>query len=162
MTQSDQTDTRPSVPGKSSFTHEELLDCGHARLFGAGNAQLPLPPMLMFDRIIKINNNGGGNGKGKIIAELDVKPDLWFFECHFENDPVMPGCLGLDAMWLLVGLSYIPWTLAILREAYRGTQFTVSTWTLVMPKGPARGTARRRAMPKRVQRGRSIRRNSQS
>jgi len=108
MTQSGQTGTRPSATGKSSYTYEELLDCGHARLFGPGNAQLPLPPMLMFDRIININNNGGENGKGEIIAELDVKPDLWFFECHFENDPVMPGCLGLDAMWQLVGF-YLGW-----------------------------------------------------
>jgi len=108
MTQSGQTDPGTSSPGKSSFTHEELLDCGHARLFGPGNAQLPLPPMLMFDRIIRISNNGGENGKGEIIAELDVRPDLWFFDCHFENDPVMPGCLGLDAMWQLVGF-YLGW-----------------------------------------------------
>ena len=101
-------DTPASTPGKNSFSYEELLDCGHARLFGQGNAQLPLPPMLMFDRIIKINNNGGESGKGEIIAELDVKPELWFFDCHFENDPVMPGCLGLDAMWQLVGF-YLGW-----------------------------------------------------
>jgi 3-hydroxyacyl-[acyl-carrier protein] dehydratase/trans-2-decenoyl-[acyl-carrier protein] isomerase len=101
-------DAPASNPEKNSFTYEELLDCGHARLFGQGNAQLPLPPMLMFDRIIKINNSGGENGKGEIIAELDVKPDLWFFDCHFENDPVMPGCLGLDAMWQLVGF-YLGW-----------------------------------------------------
>lgn len=108
MTQSGQTGAPPAAKGKSSYTYEELLDCGHARLFGPGNAQLPLPPMLMFDRIISINNNGGGNGKGEIIAELDVKPDLWFFDCHFDNDPVMPGCLGLDAMWQLVGF-YLGW-----------------------------------------------------
>ncbi len=108
MTQSGHTGTPPAAKGKSSYTYEELLDCGHARLFGPGNAQLPLPPMLMFDRITSINNNGGENGKGEIIAELDVKPDLWFFECHFENDPVMPGCLGLDAMWQLVGF-YLGW-----------------------------------------------------
>ncbi|MDH5514035.1 MAG: bifunctional 3-hydroxydecanoyl-ACP dehydratase/trans-2-decenoyl-ACP isomerase [Gammaproteobacteria bacterium] len=101
-------DAPASTPEKNSFTYEELLDCGHARLFGQGNAQLPLPPMLMFDRIIEINNNGGENSKGEIIAELDVKPDLWFFDCHFENDPVMPGCLGLDAMWQLVGF-YLGW-----------------------------------------------------
>jgi 3-hydroxyacyl-[acyl-carrier protein] dehydratase/trans-2-decenoyl-[acyl-carrier protein] isomerase len=104
MKDSDQT----RVSGKSSFTKEDLLDCGHARLFGPGNAQLPLPPMLMFDRIIKISNNGGDHSKGHIIAELDVTPDLWFFDCHFENDPVMPGCLGLDAMWQLVGF-YLGW-----------------------------------------------------
>lgn len=78
-------------------------------MFGPGNAQLPLPPMLMFDRITTINGDGGKYGKGKIIAELDVKPDLWFFGCHFEGDPVMPGCLGLDAMWQLTGF-YLGWT----------------------------------------------------
>jgi 3-hydroxyacyl-[acyl-carrier protein] dehydratase/trans-2-decenoyl-[acyl-carrier protein] isomerase len=108
MTHSGQIDSRPPASDKSSYTYEELLECGRARLFGPGNAQLPLPPMLMFDRIININNSGGENGKGEIIAELDVKSDLWFFECHFENDPVMPGCLGLDAMWQLVGF-YLGW-----------------------------------------------------
>lgn len=108
MTHSGQTDDRTATPGKSSYTHQELLDCGHARLFGPGNAQLPLPPMLMFDRIIRINNDGGENSKGEVIAELDVTPDLWFFDCHFEGDPVMPGCLGLDAMWQLVGF-YLGW-----------------------------------------------------
>ncbi|MFQ5470707.1 MAG: 3-hydroxyacyl-[acyl-carrier-protein] dehydratase FabA [Gammaproteobacteria bacterium] len=93
---------------KNSFTREELLDCGHGRLFGPGNAQLPLPPMLMFDRITHISEAGGAHGKGEIIAELDIKPDLWFFECHFEGDPVMPGCLGLDAMWQLIGF-YLGW-----------------------------------------------------
>ena len=88
---------------QSSFTREELLKCGHGELFGPGNAQLPLPPMLMFDRIITISEEGGEYGKGQIIAELDINPDLWFFGCHFEGDPVMPGCLGLDAMWQLVG-----------------------------------------------------------
>jgi 3-hydroxyacyl-[acyl-carrier protein] dehydratase/trans-2-decenoyl-[acyl-carrier protein] isomerase len=77
-------------------------------MFGPGNAQLPLPPMLMFDRILRINQDGGLFGKGQIIAELDVKPELWFFDCHFEGDPVMPGCLGLDAMWQLVGF-YLGW-----------------------------------------------------
>ena len=88
---------------KNSFTYEELLSCGRGEMFGAGNAQLPLPPMLMFDRIVSITEEGGKYGQGQIIAELDVKPDLWFFGCHFEGDPVMPGCLGLDAMWQLVG-----------------------------------------------------------
>ena len=88
---------------QSSFSREELLKCGHGELFGPGNAQLPLPPMLMFDRITTISEEGGAHGKGQIIAELDINPDLWFFECHFEGDPVMPGCLGLDAMWQLVG-----------------------------------------------------------
>jgi 3-hydroxyacyl-[acyl-carrier protein] dehydratase/trans-2-decenoyl-[acyl-carrier protein] isomerase len=88
---------------KNSYTYEELLECGHGRLFGPGNAQLPLPPMLMFDRITRIAESGGLYGKGEIVAELDISPDLWFFSCHFEGDPVMPGCLGLDAMWQLVG-----------------------------------------------------------
>lgn len=93
---------------KNSYTYEELLDCGHGELFGPGNAQLPLPPMLMCDRIVKITEQEGEYNKGTIIAELDIKPDLWFFDCHFENDPVMPGCLGLDAMWQLVGF-YLGW-----------------------------------------------------
>jgi len=93
---------------KNSFSYEELIECGHGNLFGPGNAQLPLPPMLMLDRITSINEDGGVYGKGQIIAELDINPDLWFFDCHFENDPVMPGCLGLDAMWQLVGF-YLGW-----------------------------------------------------
>ena len=93
---------------KSSYSRDEILECGHGRLFGEGNAQLPLPPMLMIDRVINISEEGGNYGKGQIIAELDIRPDLWFFECHFENDPVMPGCLGLDAMWQLVGF-YLGW-----------------------------------------------------
>lgn len=93
---------------QSSFNREELLQCGHGELFGLGNAQLPLPNMLMIDRIIEINDNGGAHGKGEIIAELDINPDLWFFDCHFEGDPVMPGCLGLDAVWQLVGF-YLGW-----------------------------------------------------
>lgn len=93
---------------QNSFTKEELLKCGRGEMFGAGNAQLPLPPMLMFDRIISITEDGGAHGAGQIIAEMDLKPDLWFFECHFPGDPVMPGCLGLDAMWQLVGF-YLGW-----------------------------------------------------
>ena len=93
---------------KSSYNYEELIECGHGRLFGPGNAQLPLPNMLMFDRITHISEDGGDNGKGNIVAELDINPDLWFFQCHFEGDPVMPGCLGLDAMWQLVGF-YLGW-----------------------------------------------------
>lgn len=93
---------------KNSFTYEELLACGRGELFGAGNAQLPLPPMLMFDRILEITDSGGLHDKGRIIAELDIRPDLWFFSCHFQNDPVMPGCLGLDAMWQLIGF-YLGW-----------------------------------------------------
>jgi 3-hydroxyacyl-[acyl-carrier protein] dehydratase/trans-2-decenoyl-[acyl-carrier protein] isomerase len=93
---------------KNSYTYEELLECGHGRLFGPGNAQLPLPNMLMMDRITHIALEGGAHNRGEIIAELDIRPDLWFFGCHFENDPVMPGCLGLDAMWQLVGF-FLGW-----------------------------------------------------
>ncbi len=93
---------------KQSYTQEELIDCGHGRLFGPGNARLPLPPMLMFDRILRITDTGGAYGKGQIVAELDIRPDLWFFDCHFESDPVMPGCLGLDAMWQLMGF-FLGW-----------------------------------------------------
>ena len=93
---------------QSSYTKEELLSCGRGELFGEGNAQLPLPPMLMFDRIISITEEGGKYDNGQMIAELDVNKDLWFFGCHFEGDPVMPGCLGLDAMWQLLGF-YLAW-----------------------------------------------------
>jgi 3-hydroxyacyl-[acyl-carrier protein] dehydratase/trans-2-decenoyl-[acyl-carrier protein] isomerase len=93
---------------QSSYTKEELLSCGRGELFGEGNAQLPLPPMLMFDRITSITEEGGKYGNGQMIAELDVDKDLWFFGCHFEGDPVMPGCLGLDAMWQLLGF-YLAW-----------------------------------------------------
>ena len=88
---------------KHSLTYEELLMSGRGELYGPQNAQLPLPPMLMMDRITLISEDGGKYGKGQMIAELDIKPDLWFFSCHFQGDPVMPGCLGLDAMWQLVG-----------------------------------------------------------
>ena len=94
---------------KNSYTREELLACGRGELFGEGNAQLPLPNMLMFDRIARINSDGGPHGKGQVIAELDITPDLWFFDCHFQGDPVMPGCLGLDAMWQLVGF-FLGWS----------------------------------------------------
>jgi 3-hydroxyacyl-[acyl-carrier protein] dehydratase/trans-2-decenoyl-[acyl-carrier protein] isomerase len=97
------TTTALTQRNQNRFSYEELLTCGHGELFGPGNARLPLPPMLMFDRIMHISDQGGLHGKGEIIAELDVKPDLWFFGCHFESDPVMPGCLGLDAMWQLIG-----------------------------------------------------------
>jgi 3-hydroxyacyl-[acyl-carrier protein] dehydratase/trans-2-decenoyl-[acyl-carrier protein] isomerase len=93
---------------QSSFGYEDLLACGRGELFGAGNAQLPLPPMLMFDRISEISETGGEFGKGFIRAELDVKPELWFFGCHFKGDPVMPGCLGLDALWQMVGF-FLGW-----------------------------------------------------
>ena len=94
---------------KNSFSYDELISCGNGDLFGEGNAKLPLPPMLMFDRITKIEQNSGEFKKGYIKAELDIKENLWFFDCHFKNDPVMPGCLGLDAMWQLVGF-YLGWT----------------------------------------------------
>ena len=93
---------------KSSYTYQDLIACGNGILFGPGNAKLPLPPMLMFDRITEISENDGFYKKGLIKAELDIKDNLWFFECHFKNDAVMPGCLGLDAMWQLVGF-YLGW-----------------------------------------------------
>jgi len=96
---------------RSSFEFEDLLECGHGRLFGPGNAQLPLPPMLMFDRIAHISEEGGAHGKGQVVAELKVAGNErldWFFNCHFEGDPVMPGCLGLDALWQLTGF-YLGW-----------------------------------------------------
>jgi len=88
---------------KNSYSYDDLISCGNGELFGPGNAKLPLPPMLMFDRITEINDNNGTFNKGCLKAELDIKKDLWFFDCHFKKDPVMPGCLGLDAMWQLVG-----------------------------------------------------------
>ena len=92
----------------SSFSYDQLIECAKGILFGKGNAQLPLPPMLMFDRITEIKKDVGEFKKGFIKAELDIKDNLWFFDCHFKNDPVMPGCLGLDAMWQLVGF-YLGW-----------------------------------------------------
>ncbi len=92
----------------SAYNKEQLLQCGHGELFGPGNAQLPIGNMLMMDRITHIAEQGGANDKGQIIAELDINPALWFFECHFPGDPVMPGCLGLDAMWQIVGF-YLGW-----------------------------------------------------
>ena len=93
---------------KSSYNYEELIECGNGNLFGPGNAKLPLPPMLMFDRISEISENKGAFKKGLIKAELDIKESLWFFECHFKDDSVMPGCLGLDALWQLVGF-FLGW-----------------------------------------------------
>lgn len=95
--------TRPS-----SFDREDLLKCGYGEMFGPGNARLPVGNMLMMDRILEINETGGEFGKGEVIAELDIHPDLWFFDCHFPTDPVMPGCLGLDAMWQIVGF-FLGW-----------------------------------------------------
>jgi 3-hydroxyacyl-[acyl-carrier protein] dehydratase/trans-2-decenoyl-[acyl-carrier protein] isomerase len=96
------------VSQKNSYSYDELIECAHGRLFGPGNARLPLPPMLMVDRIVRISDSGGKYGKGEIEAEFDIKPNLWFFGCHFESDPVMPGCLGLDAMWQLLGF-FLGW-----------------------------------------------------
>ena len=93
---------------KSAYNYDDLIKCGNGELFGPGNAKLPLPPMLMFDRITEIEENKGAFKKGVLKAELDIKNELWFFDCHFKEDPVMPGCLGLDAMWQLVGF-YLGW-----------------------------------------------------
>ena len=98
-----------SFEQKSSYSYEEIITCAKGEMFGRGNAQLPMPPMLMFDRITHISDTGGAYDKGQVVAELDVKPDLWFFECHFEGDPVMPGCLGLDSLWQLTGF-FLGWT----------------------------------------------------
>jgi 3-hydroxyacyl-[acyl-carrier protein] dehydratase/trans-2-decenoyl-[acyl-carrier protein] isomerase len=94
---------------QNSFTKEDLVKAGTGEMFGAGNSQLPSGNMLMMDRITSITSDGGEHGKGEVIAELDITPDLWFFDCHFKGDPVMPGCLGLDAMWQLVGF-YLGWS----------------------------------------------------
>lgn len=93
---------------QNQYSKAELIECAKTNLFGEGNAQLPHPPMLMVDRIVHIAETGGAYDQGEIIAELDISPDLWFFDCHFEGDPVMPGCLGLDAMWQLVGF-FLGW-----------------------------------------------------
>ena len=107
---------------KNNYSYEELIACGKGDLFGEGNAKLPLPPMLMFDRITEIKKDIGEFKKGFIKAELDVKDNLWFFDCHFKNDPVMPGCLGLDAMWQLVGF-FLGW----IGEPGKGRALGVST-----------------------------------
>ena len=111
MTHSDASASQDGCPPgrKTSYTREELLACGRGELFGPDDARLPTPNMLMTDRILKITNTGGDYGKGEIIAELDINPDLWFFQCHFKGDPVMPGCLGLDALWQLVGF-FLVWS----------------------------------------------------
>ncbi|MBA5723766.1 3-hydroxyacyl-[acyl-carrier-protein] dehydratase FabA [Candidatus Liberibacter sp.] len=106
---------------KSSYTYEDILSCGRGEMFGAGGAQLPLPPMLMFTRITEIFETGGPYGQGFARAELDITPDLWFFDCHFQNDPVMPGCLGLDALWQLTGF-FLGW----LGEPGKGRAISVS------------------------------------
>lgn len=110
MTQSDKETSQDGCPPgrKTAYSYEELLQCARGELFDPDSAKLPLPDMLMTDRVTRIVNNGGKYGKGEIIAELDINPDLWFFKCHFQGDPVMPGCLGLDALWQLVGF-YLVW-----------------------------------------------------
>jgi 3-hydroxyacyl-[acyl-carrier protein] dehydratase/trans-2-decenoyl-[acyl-carrier protein] isomerase len=96
------------MPRPASLDRDQLLECANGAMFGPGNARLPAPPMLMFDRITRISEDGGAFGKGELVAELDIHPDLWFFACHFIGDPVMPGCLGVDAMWQLAGF-FLPW-----------------------------------------------------
>src|SRR5205085_9461202 len=93
---------------QNAYAYDELISCGRGELFGPGNAQLPLPPMLMFDRITRIDDTAGSHNRGQVRAELDINPDLWFFKCHFEGDPVMPGCLGLDALWQMTGF-FLAW-----------------------------------------------------
>ena len=133
----------------SSLDREQLLACARGELFGPGNARLPAPPMLMFDRITHISDSGGGFGKGQIIAELDIRPDLWFFACHFEGDPVMPGCLGLDAMWQLAGF-FLPW----LGEPGRGRALGVGGVKFTGQVLPAAKVVRYEIDVKRVMRGR--------
>ncbi len=110
MTRPDTTDGPDGCPPgrKTAYSYEELLQCARGELFDPDSARLPLPDMLMTDRVTRIANTGGKYGKGEVIAELDINPDLWFFKCHFQDDPVMPGCLGLDALWQLVGF-YLVW-----------------------------------------------------
>jgi len=110
MSQSSSRSGGPEIPAdrKNAYGYDELLECARGELFDPNSAKLPLPPMLMTDRVTLITNEGGKYGKGQLDAELDIKPDLWFFDCHFNNDPVMPGCLGLDALWQLVGF-YLVW-----------------------------------------------------
>ena len=135
--------TRPS-----SLDRELLLACARGEMFGPGNARLPAPPMLMFDRITGISTDGGSHGKGLIRAELDIRPDLWFFACHFEGDPVMPGCLGLDAMWQLAGF-FLPW----LGEPGRGRALGVGEVRFTGQVLPSARVVRYEIDVKRVLRG---------
>ena len=114
------TEVRNKMEQKNNYSYEDLLTCAKGELYGPGNAQLPMPPMLMFEKITNISSDGGVNDKGVINAEMAIKPDLWFFDCHFIDDPVMPGCLGLDAMWQLLGF-YLGW----LGEKGRGRAISV-------------------------------------
>lgn len=110
MTTSKQSSHAANLPAdrKNAYSYEELLQCAHGKLWTESSARLPAPNMLMTDRITHITHEGGAFGKGEVSAELDIRPDLWFFDCHFKDDPVMPGCLGLDALWQLVGF-YLVW-----------------------------------------------------
>ena len=117
---------------QASYSYEDLLRCAHGEMFGPGNARLPLPPLLMMDRIRRISETGGVHGKGEVVAELDLRPDLWFFACHFETDPVMPGCLGLDALWQMVGF-FLGWIGAL----GRGRALGVGGVKFVGQVGPA-------------------------
>lgn len=132
----------------SSLDREQLLACGRGETFGPGNARLPMPPMLMFDRITRISATGGEYGNGVIEAELDIRPDLWFFGCHFEGDPVMPGCLGLDAMWQLAGF-FLPW----LGEPGRGRALGVGEVKFRGQVGPESRLVSYRIDVERVMRG---------
>jgi 3-hydroxyacyl-[acyl-carrier protein] dehydratase/trans-2-decenoyl-[acyl-carrier protein] isomerase len=107
MTDSDSSAGLELPPRKNAYDYDDLLACGHGEMFGKQNGRLPKPPMLMTDRVTLITDDSGKYGKGEIKAEFDIKPDLWFFDCHFEDDPVMPGCLGLDALWQLVGFHLV-------------------------------------------------------
>ena len=118
----------PDMTRASSFTRQQLEASGRGELFASSDAKLPADPMLMFDRIVEINADGGKYGKGFIRAELDIRPDLWFFQCHFIGDPVMPGCLGLDAMWQLVGFYLTCWTRPV----------AVARWVVARSSSPAR------------------------
>jgi 3-hydroxyacyl-[acyl-carrier protein] dehydratase/trans-2-decenoyl-[acyl-carrier protein] isomerase len=131
------------------FDREQLLACARGEMFGAGNARLPAPPMLMFDRITRIADAGGAHAKGEIHAELDIRPDLWFFACHFAGDPVMPGCLGLDAMWQLTGF-FLPW----LGEPGRGRALGVGQVRFTGQVLPAAKRVRYEIDIRRVLRGR--------
>lgn len=102
-------DVRDFHAPRPAYSKDDLLASGRGGYFGPGNAQLPAPPMLMMDRITEITLDGGAHGKGHVVAELDITPDLWFFDCHFVGDPVMPGCLGLDAMWQVIGF-WLGWS----------------------------------------------------
>jgi len=107
MTDSDSSAALELPPRKNAYDYDDMLACGHGEMFGKQNGRLPKPPMLMTDRVTLITDDSGKYGKGEIKAEFDIKPDLWFFDCHFEDDPVMPGCLGLDALWQLVGFHLV-------------------------------------------------------